>query len=171
MHLSSKAHTNDCKSSSSKSSFWLHNTFSNGSPTQGPTWHGGESQYLVASLCLVEYRVLGSKMQAAIHGLQRNLCLSPLHILQNARTVDLWDTRNNFSGQLIDAPNIACSGPRPFPPRGPFVSNNMKAISFRANVARFSGKRPSAPGQKSTMRNLSTSSLECECHVQCLKNL
>ena len=101
----------------------------------------------------------------------KNLFLNALHILQNARRFDFWNTRNSFSGQLIDGPNIACSGPRPFLPRGPFVSNNMKDKAFKASVAGFSRKRPSVPGQKSTMRSLSTSSLECECHVHFLKNL
>ena len=171
MHLLNKAHTNSCKSSSNRSSTQLHNSLSNGSPTQGSTEHGGLFRYLVASLFLVSYRTVGSKMQVAVHGLQRNLCLNALQIFQNARMFYFWNTRKSFAGQLIDVPNIASSGPRPFLARGPFASNSMEDKSFKASVAGFTEKRPSGPGQKSTMRSLSTSSLECEYHVQCLKHL
>lgn len=171
MHLLNKAQTNVCKSSSNKSSTLLHNSLSNGSPTQGSTEHGGLFRYLVASLFLVSYRRVGSKMQATVHGLQRNLCLNALHILQNARMVAFWNTRKRGLGQWIHAPNIASNGPRAFLARGPFGSNNMKDKSFNASVAGFSEKIPPAPGQNSKMPSLSTSSLECEYHVQCLKNL
>ena len=161
MPLLNKAHTNVDKSSSNKSSTLLHNTLSNGSPTQGSTKHAGPFRYLVASLFLVSYRRVGLKMQAIVHGLQRNLCLNALHILQNARMVVFWKTRKNGSDQWIHAPNIASRGPQLFLERGPFVSNNIKAKSSKASVAGFSEKRPSAPGQNSKMPSLSTSCLEC----------